>query len=60
MARRVRLGKSANDVLPALLEDVISRLSFPATMYWLKNRAPDSFGLFVGYLHCLVRGGRLA
>ena len=59
MARRVRLGKSADDVLPALLEDVISRLSFPATMYWLKKSGPR-FIRPVRWILALLGEGRQA
>ena len=39
-ARRVRVGKAAKEILPGLLEGVITKLSFPATMYWLRKSGP--------------------
>ena len=40
VAQRVQVGRPAEVILPTLLENVITKLNFPTTMYWLKKSGP--------------------
>jgi len=56
--KKIQKGRSAKDVLPQVLPDIITRLSFPKMMRWGAN--DFKFSRPIRYIFCILEGEQLS